>query len=162
MTKDKKNKPISVDVMNKNQDLLQTVRDFLEKEDRKRLKLFLSNLHPSEIADLIESMPSAIRLEFWNGLDTSVRGNVLAEASAGVRSTLLKQIDAERVVTETSNLDTDELADVSRPFQNSSRIADGIDSIRSAISDGCKFDRKSFNLFRSSFSKKSRTVCNRS
>ena len=112
MTKDKKNKPISIDVMNKNQDLLQTVRDCLEKEDRKRLKLFLSNLHPSEIADLIESMPSAIRLEFWNGLDTSVRGNVLAEASAGVRSTLLKQIDAERVVTETSNLDTDELADI--------------------------------------------------
>jgi len=108
----KKLEPSLTETINQNQELLQILRDLLERENTTELRTFLSNLHPSEIADLIESMPSAIRLEFWDGLDVSVRGEVIAQASPGVRRSLLKQIDAQRVVTETRNLDADELADI--------------------------------------------------
>ena len=103
---------IPIDLVSQNQLLLQSALNLLEEDNLLHLRKLLSVLHPSEIADLIETMPAARRLEFWNALDFSLRGQVIAQVSKKVRSNLLEQIDIRRVVTETQNLDSDELADI--------------------------------------------------
>ena len=122
--KSEKGGSFPVDIRSQNQVLLQLAINYLEEDNLLNLRKLLSASHPSEIADLIETMPAARRLEFWNALDFSLRGEVIAQVSKKVRSNLLEQIDVRRVVTETQNLDSDELADILQELPG--KIADEV------------------------------------
>ena len=122
--KSEKRGSFPVDLRSQNQVLLQLAINYLEEDNLLNLRKLLSGSHPSEIADLIETMPAARRLEFWNALDFSLRGEVIAQVSKKVRSNLLEQIDVRRVASETQNLDSDELADILQELPG--KIADEV------------------------------------
>ena len=122
--KSEKGGAFPVDLVSQNQVLLQLALNYLEEDNLLNLRKLLSVSHPSEIADLIETMPAARRLEFWNALDFSLRGEVIAQVSKQVRSNLLEQIDVRRVASETQNLDSDELADILQELPG--KIADEV------------------------------------
>lgn len=122
--KNEKSESLAHDFVSQNQVLLRSALGFLEEDKLLDFRKLLAASHPSEIADLIETMPAARRLDFWNALDFSLRGEVIAQVSTKVRSNLLEQIDVRRVVTETRNLDSDELADILQELPG--KIADEV------------------------------------
>ncbi len=95
-----------------NQELLLEVQNILENYSIKNLDLFLADLHPSEISDLLESMESINRADLFERLDARKRGEVLSELSVGIRNALLEFVDPEGFINETSSLEPDDLADI--------------------------------------------------
>ncbi len=75
-------------------------------------RTILTDVHPSEIADLLESLP-AKELEFiWPLIDTEIGGDVLSHVQDSVRSRLLEQMQPHEVVEVTKDLDDDDLTDI--------------------------------------------------
>lgn len=72
----------------------------------------LNTLHPSEIADLLESLPLRARYVIWEMVDPDLEGEILVELGDEVRESVIEQMDAEEVVAAVENLDTDDMADL--------------------------------------------------
>lgn len=72
----------------------------------------LGKLHPSEIADLLESLPNK-ELDFvWPLIDSDMEGDVLAEVQDNLRSRLLGQMQPHEVAEVTKDLDDDDATDI--------------------------------------------------
>jgi magnesium transporter len=72
----------------------------------------LSDLHPADIAYILEALPPEQRLAVWNLVRHEHEGDVLVEVSEGVRETLIDSMDREELVDAVERLDTDEIADL--------------------------------------------------
>ncbi len=82
------------------QDDLDVARDSLEK------------LHPSEIADALESLPGKEREQLWDLVSPEIEGEVISQLQATVRTELLGQMQPHEVAEVTRDLDTDDVADI--------------------------------------------------
>ena len=72
----------------------------------------LESFHPSEIADLLESLPGRSRKVLWELVDRDVEGDVLSDVQDAVRAGLLEQMQPQEVADVTKGLDTDDAADI--------------------------------------------------
>ena len=72
----------------------------------------LSHLHPSEIADLLESLPTKHRELVWDQVGPELEGDVLAHAQDPVMIGLLGQMQPEEVANATRGLEADDAADI--------------------------------------------------
>ncbi len=72
----------------------------------------LNTLHPSEIADLLESLPLRDRSFVWQMVDPDIEGEVLVELGDEVRDSVIQEMDAEEVIAAVEHLDTDDMADL--------------------------------------------------
>lgn len=72
----------------------------------------LNNLHPSEIAHLLESVPSRERALAWELVDPELEGDVLSHVGDEVRASLLRLMDTHELVAATEGMETDDLADI--------------------------------------------------
>ena len=77
-----------------------------------KLKALLDELHPSDIAYLLEALPLGRRIEVWDWVDPDHDGPVLLEVSDAVRETLLSSMDRNEILSATEQLETDEIADL--------------------------------------------------
>lgn len=68
-------------------------------------------MHPAEIADALESLPTARRRILWDLVDAEVEGEVLMEVHEEVRVDLVRQMEFEELRHATEQLDLDDLAD---------------------------------------------------
>ena len=96
----------------RNQASVQAIQDALEANEIGRLRELLGNLHPSEIADLLESLPTAVRDELWVHIDSTIEGDVLSNSNAAVRNSLIENMDPAQVANATSTLASDDAADI--------------------------------------------------
>ncbi|WP_028079728.1 magnesium transporter [Solimonas soli] len=71
----------------------------------------LHALNPSEIADLLESLPPRQRAIVWNMVSPEDDGEVLLHLGEDVRDELIKQMDVNELVAAAEELDIDDLAD---------------------------------------------------
>ncbi len=92
--------------------LLQDTMDSGNANDIVWLKEGIKDLHPSEIADLLESLPSRDRESLWELIGSDLEGEVLSHAQDGVRAALLEQMQPHEVAAATENLETDDAADI--------------------------------------------------
>ena len=92
--------------------LLQDTMDSGSADDLVWLKEGIKDLHPSEIADLLESLPSKDRENLWELIGADLEGEVLSHAQDGVRAGLLEQMLPHEVAAATENLETDDAADI--------------------------------------------------
>ena len=81
-------------------------------EDKGRLDLLLSLLHPSDIADLLERLPIESRPHILHRLPKDTLGEVIANASFGVQENLLELLTKEEVTEALSSLESDDVADI--------------------------------------------------
>jgi len=95
-----------------NQTLVLSIQKALAANDLLSVRDALARGHPSEIADLLESVPSEIRDELWVHVKPEIEGDVLAEANDRVRAALLENMFAHEVAAATEMLDTDDAADI--------------------------------------------------
>lgn len=68
-------------------------------------------MHPAEIADALESLPTQRRRMLWELVDTEVEGEVLMEVGEEVRTDLVRQMEFAELKQATEQLDLDDLAD---------------------------------------------------
>ena len=72
----------------------------------------LESFHPSEIADLLESLPGRHRRALWELVDPDLEGDVLTEVQDAVRAGLLADMQPQEVAAMARELDTDDAADI--------------------------------------------------
>ncbi len=72
----------------------------------------LNSLYPSEIADLLESLPLRERKFVWEMVDQDIEGEVLIELGDEARDSVIQEMEAEEVVAAVEHLDTDDMADL--------------------------------------------------
>ncbi len=88
------------------------LNDLLDSGAIQQAALMLNNLHPAEIADLLESLPRTQRNLLWGLVHQSIEGDVLVELGDDIRHTLIDKMDQGEIVAALANLQTDDLADV--------------------------------------------------
>ena len=72
----------------------------------------MDELHPADIAHVLEGLPVEDRLWVWGLVGPEREGDVLLEVSDAVRDTLLADMDNAEIVAATQDLDADEIADL--------------------------------------------------
>lgn len=76
------------------------------------LRDVLADLHPADIAYVLEALPQSDRLAVWNLVKHDQDGDILVEVNDGVRETLIEAMNREELVDAVETLDTDEIADL--------------------------------------------------
>jgi magnesium transporter len=94
------------------QDTLTQLHEMLASKSLDRARDLLSEMHPSEVADFLESLPGKSREKIWNLLELDKEGDVLAHLQDAVRSELLEQMHPHEVAAATKDLETDDVADI--------------------------------------------------
>jgi len=94
------------------EECLQNLMTALEASNHEEAKDQLKDLHPGEIALLLEAIKPKARTVIWPGIEVSIQGEVLKEVNEDVQSQLIDEMSVEDLVKATENLDTDDLADI--------------------------------------------------
>jgi len=90
---------------------LELLRESLESGTLRRVARMVNALHPSEIANLLESLPPGEREAVWELVDPDLDGDVLLELNEEVRAKLVRGMDIDELVAATEDMDVDDLAD---------------------------------------------------
>ncbi|RZU97874.1 magnesium transporter [Spiribacter vilamensis] len=91
--------------------IAETVTELLQDGTLPEARRMLNALHPSEIANLLESFPPAQRNVLWELVDEEVDGEVLLQVNDEVRGGLIREMDDRELLAATSGMDMDDLAD---------------------------------------------------
>lgn len=84
----------------------------LSSKDFGQVRTLMADLHPSEIADLLESLPVRDRETLWELVEPALEGDVLSEVQDAVRSSLLESMQPQEVADATKDLESDDAADI--------------------------------------------------
>jgi magnesium transporter len=76
------------------------------------LRAQLADLHPADIAFILESLPLDDRLATWQLVKSGYDGDILLEVSDAVRESLIADMDRHELMAAAETLDADELADL--------------------------------------------------
>ena len=90
-------------------DLVETL---VHKQHLAELQRLLDELHPADVASILEALPLQQRLVVWDLVKAERDGEILLEVSDAVRETLIAHMDKHELVAATEQLDTDEIADL--------------------------------------------------
>ncbi|MBX9629761.1 MAG: magnesium transporter [Burkholderiales bacterium] len=88
------------------------VETLVHRQNLAELQQKLAELHPADVAYILEALPLEERLIVWNLVKADRDGEILLEASDAVRATLIADMAPEELVAATEQLDTDEIADL--------------------------------------------------
>lgn len=88
------------------------VESLVHKQNLTVLQNKLDQLHPADIAYILEALPLEQRLDVWDLIKVERDGEVLLEVSDAVRQTLIADMDSDELLAAAEQLDTDELADL--------------------------------------------------
>ncbi len=92
--------------------VIDSLHEALDQKDIELARDVVATLHPSEIADVIESMPGDERNNVWELIDAELEGDVLSHMQDAVRTEFLEQMHPDRLADATKNLDADDVADI--------------------------------------------------
>lgn len=84
----------------------------LPAESQAELRRQLDELHPADIAFILESLPLDDRLAVWQLVKADRDGEILLEVSDAVRESLIADMDRHEILAAVEPLDADELADL--------------------------------------------------
>jgi len=88
------------------------VETLVHKQHLAELRAHLDEMHPADIAYILEALPRDERLIVWDLVKAEADGEILLEVSESVRESLIRNMDPEELVAAAEQLDTDELADL--------------------------------------------------
>ena len=91
---------------------LQNLMIALEASDYDEAKQQIKDLHPGEMALLLEAIQPKDRSVLWPSIEISIQGEILKEVSEDVQSQLISEMTVDSLVKATEKLDTDDLADI--------------------------------------------------
>jgi magnesium transporter len=86
--------------------------NLLASPDFIALQAELDELHPADVAYILEALPLDERRLVWDLVKADRDGEILLEVSDAVRETLIAHMENKELVAATEQLDTDEIADL--------------------------------------------------
>ncbi|PKM30194.1 MAG: magnesium transporter [Gammaproteobacteria bacterium HGW-Gammaproteobacteria-11] len=104
--------PVEGQVQDDHDDAPVSVELSLHEQNLNELQLKLEELHPADVAYILESLPLEERLAIWQLVKSDRDGDILLEVSDAVRETLIADMDSHELIAAANNLDADELADL--------------------------------------------------
>lgn len=99
-------------VTEEQKDILQIISECIDNNDCSQIDLLLKELHPAEIAHVIETLPVKQRDYLWERIPTEYEGEVLVNLNESVRSYFIKTMEPSALLAATESLETDDLADI--------------------------------------------------
>ena len=106
---------MSNDVINQAEQQTHILSQFdaaISADDAQLVEQLLEDLHPAEIAHLLESLPANQREYVWPHVPPEHEGEILLYLNDDARSAIIEKMDPEELVAATESLDTDDLADI--------------------------------------------------
>ena len=88
------------------------VEHLVHQQNLAKLQRKLDELHPADVAYILESLPLSERLAVWQLVKVERDGDILLEVSDAVRETLIADMDSDEILAAANTLDADELADL--------------------------------------------------
>lgn len=88
------------------------VENLVHRQNLAELQRKLDDLHPADIAHILESLPLGDRLTVWQLVKAERDGDILLEVSDAVRETLIADMDDHEILAAAKEMDADELADL--------------------------------------------------
>ena len=88
------------------------VESLVHKQNIVELQKKLDQLHPADVAHILEALPLEDRLLVWDLVKAERDGDILIEVSDAVRESLIESMDNHELVAAAASLDTDEIADL--------------------------------------------------
>ena len=88
------------------------VEGLVHRQNLAELQSRLDQLHPADVAYVLENLPLEDRMVVWGLVRSDRDGEILLEVSDAVRDTLLADMDSAEIVAAAQNLDADEIADL--------------------------------------------------
>ncbi|MGN2243123.1 magnesium transporter [Frateuria sp. GZRR33] len=92
--------------------LLERLAEAPAPDDQAQLQQLLDELHPADIAFVLEALPLDERLAVWQRVKADRDGEILLEVSDAVRESLIADMDQREILAAVEPLDADELADL--------------------------------------------------
>ncbi|MGA4642448.1 MAG: magnesium transporter [Pseudomonas stutzeri] len=96
------------------QDILQVepAENYDQGQILAELQRKLDELHPADVAHILEALPLEERLTVWQLVKAERDGDILLEVSDAVRETLIADMDDHELLAAAKEMDADELADL--------------------------------------------------
>ncbi len=88
------------------------IESAVHKQHLAELQQLLEQLHPADIAYILEALPLEDRLLVWDLVKAERDGEILLEVSDAVRESLIETMDVHELKAAAESLDADELADL--------------------------------------------------
>ncbi|MEK9775868.1 MAG: CBS domain-containing protein, partial [Quisquiliibacterium sp.] len=88
------------------------VGELVQPDVLDELRRRLDQLHPADVAYILEALPPDERLITWDLVRAERDGEILLEVSDWVRETLIESMDRDELVDAVESLDADEIADL--------------------------------------------------
>lgn len=92
--------------------LIESISTCLRDDQPERIVELLSEMHPAEIAHLLESLPVNQREIVWLSIPEDTEGEILLHLNDEARAALINKMEPGELVAATEALDTDDLADI--------------------------------------------------
>ncbi|HNQ05464.1 MAG TPA: magnesium transporter [Thiobacillaceae bacterium] len=90
----------------------QAVEHLVHKQSLTELSNKLDELHPADVAYILEALPLEDRLLVWDLVRAERDGDILLEVSEAVRESLIASMDNRELLAAAHGLDTDEIAEL--------------------------------------------------
>ena len=117
------------------------VENLVHRQNLAELQRKLDELHPADIAHILEALPLGDRLTVWQLVKAERDGDILLEVSDAVRESLIADMDDHEILAAARDMDADELADLAPelPRDVVHELMDSLDAqdrerVRSALS----------------------------
>jgi magnesium transporter len=88
------------------------VESLVHKQNLAELQKRLDELHPADVAYILEALPLDERRLVWSLVSAEHDGEILLEVSDSVRESLIQTMDKAELLAAAESLDTDEIADI--------------------------------------------------
>src|SRR6202162_2946357 len=91
--------------------------NILEPDPQRRLRLnisnrLLENMHPADLADIVESLGPEDREAIFENIDSEVAADALSEVDPGIQVSILESLETEKAAEIVEEMAPDEAADV--------------------------------------------------
>lgn len=100
------------DVIQIDEELLDNISELIENRASENLLIILADLHPADIAEIINHLNTDEALFLFNLLDSPTAGEVITEVDDNHREKILKRVDALKIAAIVEELDTDDATDI--------------------------------------------------
>ena len=81
------------------EDLLKRIQGQEVESSINQIKRMLSEMHPSEVAHSIESLPPKERKFLWSLIDTKNEGEIIAELHDEIQQELISEISSKELIS---------------------------------------------------------------
>jgi len=88
------------------------LENMLHRQHNNEIAALVNDLHPADIAFILEALPEREREIVWHLVDERFDADVLLEVEDWARESLIRVMDHQELVAATEEMDTDELADL--------------------------------------------------